>query len=121
MVTSSVEPPHAPPIATPPLHERRVAQLTAHMARWLRDECCIKEPFASFIASGLVEEQRRRAGDAWLWQVGVSKEERNAAIRAEFNGTNLKDVCRKHQVSPATVYRVTRERPAAAHISSAST
>lgn len=109
MVTTSVEEGVAPGNPMPPVDERRIARLTQEMAGWLCDRFGFKEPFASFIASGLVEEQRRRAGDGWLWQVEVSKPERNAAIRAQFNGTNLKEVCRKHQVSPATVYRVCRQ------------
>ena len=32
--------------------------------------------------------------------------ERNAAIREEFNGRNLQEICRRYRVSHTTVYRV---------------
>lgn len=35
----------------------------------------------------------------------LSKSERNALIRRDFNGRNLRDVCRKYGVSKTTVYR----------------
>lgn len=33
---------------------------------------------------------------------------RNALIRAEFNGRNLRHICRKYAVSKTTVYRICR-------------
>lgn len=38
----------------------------------------------------------------------LNRDERNARIRLEFNGRNLKDVCRKYGVSRRTVYRAVR-------------
>lgn len=38
----------------------------------------------------------------------LTREERNDAIRREFNGANLQAVMRKYAVSRATVYRVCR-------------
>lgn len=38
----------------------------------------------------------------------LTREERNRQIRARFNGTNLKAICREYQVSKTTVYRITR-------------
>ena len=38
----------------------------------------------------------------------LSRDERNARIRAEFDGTNLKAICRKYDVSTRTVYRACR-------------
>lgn len=38
----------------------------------------------------------------------ISNKERNALIRAEFNGRNLSAVCRKYDVSERTVYRACR-------------
>lgn len=38
----------------------------------------------------------------------LTRSERNAMIRAEFNGQNLRAVCRKYSVSERTVYRACR-------------
>lgn len=38
----------------------------------------------------------------------MTRDERNAMIRAEFNGQNLSAVCRKYSVSKTTVYRACR-------------
>lgn len=38
----------------------------------------------------------------------MTRAERNAMIRSEFNGTNLRAVCRKFAVSKTTVYRACR-------------
>lgn len=35
----------------------------------------------------------------------LSRAERNALIRRDFTGSNLREVCRKHGVSKTTVYR----------------
>lgn len=35
----------------------------------------------------------------------LSRAERNALIRRDFKGNNLRDVCRKYSVSKTTVYR----------------
>lgn len=36
------------------------------------------------------------------------RDERNAMIRADFNGRNLRDVCRRYGVSKTTVYKACR-------------
>jgi Mor family transcriptional regulator len=38
----------------------------------------------------------------------LTREDRNSAIRREFNGQNLRQVMRKYSVSRSTVYRVVR-------------
>lgn len=38
----------------------------------------------------------------------LSRDERNRQIRARFNGTNLKQICREFDVSKTTVYRLVR-------------
>jgi Mor family transcriptional regulator len=40
----------------------------------------------------------------------ASKAQRNAAIRREFNGRNLREICVKYQLSRASVYRICREK-----------
>ncbi|WP_083831932.1 Mor transcription activator family protein [Azoarcus olearius] len=38
----------------------------------------------------------------------LTRDERNARIKCEFNGRNMKEVCRKYGISKRTVYRVMR-------------
>ena len=45
----------------------------------------------------------------WPAATPEDRRSRDAAIRAEFNGRNLREVCRRHGVSPATVYRAARQ------------
>ena len=53
------------------------------------------------------------AGDRFYWPTRfreVTRAQRNDAIRAEFNGNNLSDVCAKYDVSHMTVYRALTPR-----------
>jgi len=45
----------------------------------------------------------------WPAATPEDRRSRDAAIRAEFNGRNLLEVCRRYGVSPATVYRAARQ------------
>jgi len=45
----------------------------------------------------------------WPTATPEDRRARDAAIRTEFNGRNLRDVCRRYGVSPATVYRAARQ------------
>ncbi len=38
----------------------------------------------------------------------LDRAQRNALIRTEFNGANLRTICRKYDVSKTTVYRICR-------------
>lgn len=52
------------------------------------------------------------AGDRHYWPCRfreLTSEERDAAIRRDFNGRNLKEVCRRFGVSHMTVYRAVRQ------------
>lgn len=53
------------------------------------------------------------AGVEFYWPAKVRSmpvAKRNKAIRDEFNGTNLRAICEKYQVSRATVYNVIQPR-----------
>jgi Mor family transcriptional regulator len=51
--------------------------------------------------------ERGHAGsDYYLpYMHNLGRAERNALIRRDFNGSNLREVCRKYGVSKTTVYR----------------
>jgi Mor family transcriptional regulator len=40
----------------------------------------------------------------------LSREQKETAIRAEFDGTNMGEVCRRHQISRSTFYRIIGQR-----------
>lgn len=48
------------------------------------------------------------AGCHYYLPHGLSREERNAAIRREFNGQNLRNICIKYGVHRTTVYRAVK-------------
>lgn len=53
------------------------------------------------------------AGDRYYWPSKfreLTPAQRDDAIRAEFNGNNLSDVCAKYDVSRMTVYRALTPR-----------
>ena len=51
------------------------------------------------------------ARSEYYWPIAASadRKARNVAIRAEFNGRNLREICRRYGVSVATVYRAVRQ------------
>ena len=57
-------------------------------------------------AQMLVEGLRSRLGgeQVYIPKLRPDREARDAAIRAEFNGSNLADVCKKYGVSKSLVY-----------------
>lgn len=54
----------------------------------------------------LVDGLRSRLGGGDVYIPAPDKSARNQAIRAEFNGRNMSEVCRRHGVKPSTVYRI---------------
>lgn len=51
--------------------------------------------------------ERGHAGSEYYlpYMHNLSRAERNALIRRDFNGSNLREVCRKYGVGKTTVYR----------------
>lgn len=82
----------------------------------MREETGMHEGLASQFAAALVRGLRRhfrgqRLGDYYLSEQTVAeREERDAAIRAEFNGQNLDECCRKYNLSKTTLYVIVGKR-----------
>jgi len=78
----------------------------------VREEIGMNEGFASQIAAAIVRGMRRRfrghcLGDYYLAeQSAADREERDAAIRAEFNGQNRDEVCQKYGISKSRLYQI---------------
>ena len=58
------------------------------------------------VARESLDAVRRYAHRGSLHIPNLFKIERNAAIKAEFNGTNLREICDKWDVARSTVYRI---------------
>jgi Mor family transcriptional regulator len=95
---------------TPAQTEDAALELEREFVDILRQEIGADERPATLLAQALVRGLRQRIGGAEIWIPAPSKSERNAAIRREFDGTNLDQVMSRHNVSKATVYRASGRR-----------
>ena len=87
-------------------NEDAAATLQMEVTEIVRAEIGYNEAFASSIASAIVRGLRRKLGGQEVYIPAPDRSERDAAIRREFNGTNLAEVCQRHGVSKSTVYRL---------------
>lgn len=71
----------------------------------VRDEIGMAETFAEPFADALLRGLRARIGGREVYVPAADKMDRDAQIRARFNGRNLREVMREFGVSQRTVYR----------------
>ena len=93
--------------------EEAAVQLEHEMTQIVVEETGLREPLAGQLARAIVRGMRQRMGGEDTYIPAPDKSERNAAIRAEFRGTNLAEVCRKYGVGKSTVYDIVGQRGAA--------
>lgn len=79
----------------------------------LMEGCKLPPEEAERLAVRLIEwgAATGHGGNEHYWPMRLRKmsiSERNAAIRREFDGTNLKPVCQRYEVSHTTVYNIVR-------------
>lgn len=67
----------------------------------------VRPEYACDLANLIIEGITAEFGGGDLYIPKADRLSRNDKIRNEFNGSNTKDICRKHHVSKATVYRIT--------------
>lgn len=97
---------------TPAQIEDQAIQLHREMVEIVRAETGMHERFANEIAAAIVAGMRKKFGGQTLGRRGLvyipapSKHERNAAICAEFNGTNAAEVCKKYAIGRARLYQI---------------
>ena len=103
--------------------EDAALQLEHEMVEIVRAELNMHEREAFEIAKAIVRGLRKRYGGlriggrgAAIYVPAPSKEERNEAIRRDFNGANLLDVMAKHGIKRAQLYRILQTRPGAPRI-----
>lgn len=107
IVTDDLQP---APVA-PALVEDAALQLEREFVQIVREEIGMTEQLASGFAQALVAGLRRRMGGSELWIPAPSRSDRDAAIRRDFDGTNLSEVMRRYGVGRSTVYRAAGRRP----------
>ncbi len=90
--------------------EDAAVQLEHEMTLVVREATGLKDPMAEQIAKAIVHSMRDRLGGGDLYVPAPDRSSRRAAIRAEFKGNNLEDVCRKYGVSARTVYRAAQNK-----------
>ena len=89
--------------------------LASEITAILREQIGYHEQFALPIANAIVNGLvKRRAGDMLYIPTGRRNqralEERNDAIRREYNGQNRVDVCRKYGIGRARLYQIINQR-----------
>lgn len=98
-------------------HQDAAVALHNEITTIIREEAGIDEAHASKLAEDITRGLRKRftgqyLGDYYL-AGGMTLRERairDKAIRAEFTGTNRAEVCRKHGISKAQLYRIVGRR-----------
>lgn len=100
---------------TPGQAEDAVLQLTYDIVDIARAGLGVSEGEATRMASAIVRGLRQRYGGVRLGQRGLyipapGKEERNAAVRREFDGTNGPEVMRRHGIKRSTLYAIVGQR-----------
>lgn len=115
------------PQITPAQADDAALQLEHEMVEIVRGELSMHEREAFEIAKAIVRGLRKRYGGlriggrgAAIYIPAPSKEERNEAIRRDFNGTNLQQVMAKHGIKRAQLYRILQNRPGSPGIGVAS-
>lgn len=103
-------PPHCSQAKTSRAHpEDARAQLHSELTGIVRREIGMNEHFASAHASAILRGLCESLGGREVYIPAPNRSERNAAIRCEFNGTNVEEVCLKHGISRARVYQIVNE------------
>lgn len=82
--------------------ERDVAEI-------LRSELSKNEQLLGLFASVLVNGLREKLGGQELRIPAPDKSARNASIRAEFNGRNVRELARKYGISVRMVYLIVQK------------
>lgn len=98
--------------------EDKVIQLHRDMVEIVQDELGLNEKFANPLAAALVNGLRKRYGGNTVGRRGgiyipaPGKEERNAAIRARFDGTTASRdaLCKEFDISRSHFYTITGRR-----------
>jgi Mor family transcriptional regulator len=95
-----------PMLRTPAQREDDAMLLVSEFTEIVRAEIGMHEQFANQIATAIVRGLRRTHGARRIYIPSVDRAERDAAIRAKFNGTNAADVMREFNISRSRLYEI---------------
>lgn len=87
-------------------HEDSALVLHSEFTAIVREEIGMNEGFASQIAAAIVRGMRLRYGTQSLYVPSLGNQDRDAAIRSEFHGTNAGEICRKYRISRSRLYQI---------------
>jgi len=76
----------------------------------VREEIGMNEQLATVFAQALVRGLRRQLGGQEIY-IPPSKSERDLAIRREFNGANIEELMRRHNLSRTRIYEIVGKKP----------
>lgn len=96
-------------VRTPAQREDEALLLESEFTQIVQKEIGMHETFAAQIARAIVKGLREVHGASRIYIPGVDKAERNAAIRAEFNGRNAAHVMQKYGISRARLYEIAKQ------------
>lgn len=86
--------------------EDSAVELRHLITQALSQEFSLLESAAFPMADRITERLFQLAGGTQVYIPKNNTEKRNAAIRAEFNGRNVDDICRRYGLSRSQLYRI---------------
>lgn len=95
---------------TPAKTADQAIQLHRELTDIVRTEVGMREAFAADLAAAILRGLQNMHGGSDLYIPAPDKSARNAAIRAEFNGTNGDEICKRFCISRTTLYEVASGR-----------
>ncbi len=89
----------------PPERDDSASVLRGELLEIVREEIGMVDGFAEMFADALLRGMRARMGGREVYIPAPDKSDRDAQIRAMFNGRNLTEVMRRFGVCRSVVYR----------------
>ncbi|MGZ4954131.1 MAG: Mor transcription activator family protein [Methylobacter sp.] len=75
----------------------------------LQSSIGFNDDIAKSLAASIARKIQSRWGGREIYiPVGVDVSDRNRMIKQEFNGSNHAEICRRHNISLSTLYRIIR-------------
>ena len=93
---------------SPGRSEDAAVQLEQDFVRIVREAIGMHEDMAQLFSRALVRGLRKQLGGQEIYVPAPSKDERDAAIRREFNGQNLEEMMAKYLLSKPRIYEIVR-------------
>lgn len=102
--------------STPAQIEDQAIQLHREFADIVKEQIGMNDQFANAVAAAIVRGMRERYSGQTFGRKGSiyipapNKTQRNDAIRTEFCGNNVKEICKKYGIGRSRLYQIVNER-----------